>query len=421
MQICLSVLLVLLFSCKEKFVPDPVVTFELPAKNTTYNVHDEVSYKIKISSEFTIRSISVYIATKGHYKHSYTDTYNPDTKDILISGSLQITNENLETGTHYIVVVISDGKNSTYHMNPVFINEIPRKLQGWLVGARYNGYTLYLVDETLNSVPVFRSSHNYSFHAVDNKSHLCYIAGETTGDLTAFDYSKRNIAWTIPNNGTEINNKKYFTSLNFYQDRLYVGIYPSSLALYATNGTSAGTLSFEESYYPQNVFSGQYLFVALKGMVQNEYKLQMYYRSHALVQEIKTSSIPERWFELKDGHLLAFYSIPTTAWIANITPDPLWSKPVYSNLGNINDVIRIDNDHYAIAHGNKVSIYSASENTLKTLIQNVDCTALGYDMLSGQFYIAEKGTITICDSSGNNMHTLLFEGEIQFVSPVYNK
>lgn len=362
-----------------------------PVNNSTYNFGDTVLFRVDVSSDKNIESISIQLKDLNGTPLATVVTLSPNAKTYSLTELYPLNAPTLSGENYYFDVIVSNG-NRTDH-SPVYFNLFVRPLQTRAV---------YFIEKTTLNLNVHQLDSlgmrllttipgDFSGAGIYETSRLLITSGRQTGGINWIDLANNGaIVRTLPPYNSASGPSFTYGSL---QDNLfYVSRYDGSIKGYNYLGNKMYDTGENPYFIPGNtLFIGSQLLAEVTYIPSQERKLMSFFYPSGFANLVHpVDFIPEKWlsvsadsslvFGTKSGNTLAYYYI--------LSADSYNEIKNFGNQGAIYDVIRLSSGKILLATSTGGLIeYNLANNSAFT-VYNQTITDLEINSVTGEIYCA---------------------------------
>ena len=403
------ILLSFLFSCKKDDVNGPVIKFNTPAENQTYNVYDPVTVNASVSDETKISSISVSLVD-AQQNPAHVTIAVPVTGSSMTFNILYILdNIHLESGQYFILISASDGKNDSHAYQKINIIAVPKVLKKIYVTSKTSGLqtNLSAVDSAFATiVPIHNFTGDYIGSCVSSYYQQGYMCGNYTGNFQGIDLSNSNVKFSF---SPIVSSNPYFTG--FYNDDKtnYVSRYDGFIKGYDYLGNVVYGATTLTDYYSEHIcFNNSYLISEQQDITSSAKMLVTYFPTSSLEKNCFLSQDVVAFCEKDVSDVFVFGNSAGQGVIQlfDRINNNLWSPyPFPLAAGTVLSAVKIDPDTYLIGHSNgTIYKYQYSSSSLTTYLSGYTAVQLKYDDLTNEIYVVEANKISTFDYTSTALH-----------------
>lgn len=416
-------------SCRkdEKDKLGPVVSFNTPTENQSFNVFDNITVNASVSDETAITFVSVSLVDAQYNSVVAAAAIPVSSPSMTINKQYYIDNIHLESGTYHVMVVASDGANESRSYQKVQIVAVPRVLKNIFVvssqGITQTNFSA--VDSAFASlIPYYSFTGDWVGSSASTYYQQLYRCGNYNGAFEGLDLQFNSIQFSI---APVVSASPYFTA--FYSDdkRNYIGRYDGGIVGYDYIGSVVYTAVASAGHYVTAMgFCGGQLITEEKVKVAATSKLVTHYATGAAEKE-KTISQQAVAFCEKDVNNVFVFGNDAGQGVIQLfdkVNNSLWNPYPYPlPTGSILSVLKLDENTYLIGHSNGTILkYQYLTSSLTTYLSGYTAVQLRYDDLNNQLVVAEANKISTFEySTSNLLHSVTSAETVLDVHLLYNR
>jgi hypothetical protein len=422
-------MLVLVISCKkDNDESGPTIVFNTPQENQTFNVFDPVIVNATISDENKITAVSIALLdNQRNQVHASLAVPVASSPRFTLNTAYYLDNIHLETGTYFIQITASDGKNDSRKVQQIFVVAAPKVLRKvYVITTPSSSSTIInYLDTATNTLQSYQTfSGDYLASDANSYFQYFYKCGNYTGSFSGID-----LTYDLPKfhyNAT-VSSVPYFTGFYPTEKTNYVSLYSGYIRGYDYTGNLVFGANAVSGFFPKKTIKNSGYFIS----EQKDYStsaniLVTYYATGAKQQQQILLQDVVAMYEKDYGNVFLFGNNAGQGVIQlfDRTNNSIWNPyPFALATGNILSVAQINPNVYLIAHSNG-SIYKYQYNTSSVTPYLTGYTALElkYDDINNTIYIVESNSITIINySSASVVNTINSAIPIKGINLLYNK
>jgi len=394
---------VFLFACKKDTdVTGPNIEINTPIENQTYNVLDAVTVTGSISDETEITSISISLVDAKQQSAHIGISVSATSPNMSFNIQYLLDNIHLESGTYYIRVVASDGKNDTKKYRKIYLTAVPKVLQKIFVVSNINssqtnwGY----VDNTFSSIVPFSTfTGDYIGSSASDYYQQLFNCGNYTGSYTSYDLTTNLIKYSVP---ASISINPYFTGYSTSSNNTYVARYDEFVKGYNYKGEAVYNAATINGYFAKHfIFNGGVMIAEQQDKIISNKILVTYYATGFPDVQTNLSQDVVAMCEKDNSNVFLFgnASGQGVLQLYNRIANNLWNPyPFPLATGSILSAVKINSDTYLIGHSNgTVYKYQYQISSVTPYLTGYFAKQLKYDEFANKLYVVESNKITSLD------------------------
>lgn len=406
-----------LFSCKKKIENKaPKLEIISPEEGRNYFDEEEVIVSLKASDEENIAFIKVGINDENNVSSVAAQTVIVNQKETEQTFRFRLNKAIINTSVFYITVLVNDGTLETKKYVKIFLQKQPLKLTSFVCTNTQGSKTyfdLYNINgEKLNT-----------FETIGNYSHALYFSKTKTlvafgTSVKAFNLNNFDEVWSYSE--SPVNNIAYD------ENRLFV-----LKSNYYTTAYNAVDFSVSANFY-QPGFTMQPYCAAIGdegiGIYHHEYnltgqkKISFYdFNTSGILKEYAMVNHVESMTYIKDG-LFAVHTktISNTHQIGIYTFGTNIFTPVYNTTSEIKQLIKTNDNNILVCTDNTIGIFNIQLQSYTPIIVQNGITAIAYDQVSNQIYLATTSTLNRYDMDGSLIGSINLLNSPGSLTLIYN-
>jgi len=421
--------LVLVISCKkENDDTAPTIVFYTPTENQTFNVFDPVLVNATVSDDIKLTAVSIALLDNQRNQVQGSVAVNiASSPRFTFNAAYYLDNIHLETGTYFIQITASDGKNDSRKVQQIFVVAAPKILKKiYVVTAPSVSSTIinYVDTATNGLLPYQTFSGDYMASDANSYFQYFYKCGNYTGSFSGID-----LTYDLPkfHYNAVITSAPYFTGFYATEKTNYISLYSGYIRGYDYTGNLVFGASAVSGYYPKKTIKNNGYFVSeQKDYTTSANILVTYYATGAKQQQQTLSQDIIAMYE-KDYESVFLFGNNAGQGLIQLfdrNANNIWNPYPFSlATGSILSVVQISPTVYLIAHSNG-TIYKYQYNTssVTPYITGYTAIELKYDDVNNRLYVVENSTITVINySSTAVVNTINSASPIKGLNLLYNK
>ncbi len=370
----------LLVAC-HKDPPDtpPSVTVDFPVANSTFDVIDTVSFKVRITDDENILYLKVSLVDEAFTPTGNQQSWSINLRSTTINDYFLINQPSLPSGNYYIVFEAVDNRDYTKKFLPVTLNGIPKKLDNTILFTT-NGQTstIEILDTGFQSVNTIVFNSLFQDGMVSSyQQNIFYLS--QNGQLSVYDAPAQNYHWSVSN----LNSLSHDYLGHLAVENPYVLVpYNYCIRSYGNDGTFYRTYTIPsvEQRPVISFVSGNYLFVITKPYTNIPSRVYKYYFNTNVLADnymLDYSFDPKTIVQPDDDKIFIFGNIQgETKLYEYYFSDNLVSSVDGLPTGTFYDAVKVDDQRILISiDGN---IYQLNPQTYSMI--SINPVLHGYDL-----------------------------------------
>ena len=119
------------FACKkDKTVDSPTVQITAPAGLQTFSVFDTLTVKATVNDPQGLKSVTIYLSTGNPTPVLPSSSVTITSNSMSFSWPYILSDLHMASGQYYITVSASNGTNTTYAYQKIYVDAAPTKKSG---------------------------------------------------------------------------------------------------------------------------------------------------------------------------------------------------------------------------------------------------------------------------------------------------
>jgi len=394
-----------LISCKkDKDETGPVITFNTPVENQSFNVYDYVAVNASITDDTRLTAVSVSLLDANE-NFAHVSVPVPFTSpSMTLNFQYLLDNIHLETGIYYIKISATDGENNSNVFQKIYLIEVPKQLKKiFLLSKNTSTQTnLSTIDSTFSSIIPFHSfSGDYLSSSISSYYQQAFMCGNFSGNFTGHTLLYNSPKFTV---AAIISTNPYFTGY-FNTDRYsYVCRYAGSILGYDYSGSVFYSANAIAGYYAKNIcFNEGYLIAEEKEIFSTTKKLVTYFPNGSQEKSCLLAQDVVQLCEKNSSNVFVFGNIggQATIQLFDRINNYLWSPYPFSLAsGSLSCVLQLDSDTYLLGHSNGIIyMYQYSVNSVTSYLSGYTALKMKFDGLNNRLYVVEANRVSSFDYS----------------------
>lgn len=430
--LCFSVLFLGLFSlsflqgCKKnKDQHPPQIAIELPEDNESFSVNDPIPVRAFIRDNKIIESVEVSLySTIENRKVGKTMSFRAGGSAFQLEMNYVISDTLLPSGSYYIRIHAYDGNNIGYAFRNININGLARKRLYTLLVSSTSSSTLVSQLSTTTISPFFTFGYSTAGAAMNSLDNLLYLGDKSGNNVRAFDIVDKSSKWTVnypaPTSTPVLN----WLTLGSDGRNVAVSLQNGYTELLSPQGVSKGIFTTELGMNPLRHFAKEkFTFIETLSNSRNEHQLEIFYTATAgtydklnIAFEVVDVFVDENGdYDLIVNENGQSWLLKYSVWGRNLTTKTMLLNSV------IKEVVQITKNEFLLSSGSSIQRFSKRSGSTFPYISGMNTTALAYDPLLRELFVAVSGSVHIYDySSGNEKINFPVSADVNAILPVYN-
>jgi len=388
----------LFFACKKDTNLDsPAIQISAPAGLQTFNVFDTINVQGHVSDADGLKSLSISLTT------GQSSTVLPSVQVPITSNSMTfnwpfiLSDIHLASGPYYITVTASNGTNTSYAYQEIYVNAAPTKrLAVYALTRNSEGVRAWQLDSVFHVSGGAWVSSNYSASDISAYYQQLYIAPSDTGNVSAISVPSDATIWSVQGLYSAA---PVFTNVYSYGNAAYVSFYVGGYVKYFDhNGAQQMVVTTDLGYYPiKTCVWNNYLFVEEKSITSSTEDLVLYYASTGVgYQQCALPGPVIAMYGMDNNDLFIFGNQTSGAPYMeeyNISGN-LFYAPISLPNAKLLSVAQISSGSFLIGFNNgNVYQYTYNPSNFLTYISGVNASHIRYDAVNNQAVIASNNIV----------------------------
>ncbi len=405
-SIIITLIILAIFSCKKKDDTSfPVINILSPNSNQQYNFGDIINVSADIDDDKNIEFVTISLLDESQKSIGNSMNINPDIKEYSLSKQLTIDNTGIVTGAHYIQISASDGTNITKEFVKIYIQEQLLEQEGIYVFSNNNNICkVYLLEN--NQSLQFEFNHTYSVLDAIVNSHTQQLSIlSNSGNLTTYNISNYNIAWTEDN----INDfqTSFNGSLKIYDNLTFVSYRTGHIKAFDDNGVVRQTAEISETqHYPTKFFKHyEHLIAALETNYTLSNKIEkIYYSTGVPINNYDIDFTVTAMFSYNNDKAIIWGNKNNVAKVCTLSVlnNVIYELPSMPQ-GKLYSVEQINTNTFLLCIDNDIYTFSVGSDVFTTYKTGERADIIKYNEFSGNLYFADSNIIRIYNYSANTL------------------
>ncbi len=423
--IVLIAMLVILSSCKkEEDGEAPIVTILSPSENDIFNYGESIPIQVKVSDNEKIDRVIIEILDAQNAKFLSTVQLQGNSSSQTFDATIMQDDLYLESGSYYIRVKASDGRNDAFDFQDIQINAAAKTLNRiFLVKDSGNGQCSI---DSLNSSGIFPATtyaHSADFSFADTKQNDLVIASNDEQTLGSYDLP---LFYLETSHDLDIDGGEIMTAqaqdkngwnnyLGFSDGDISVltenGLYQN--AVFAANDDPIQQLLITDQFIISYAESSNGVFRTLSNYLRSSGSLQNSISSNVVITGmIETDDSNRLLLSVDDdGQPLMYYNIATNAF-----------NDVFTFMENsaANGIWKANGQNYYVAHSSGLTYYNTSTGSYQ-VYPIFGVKDVKYEPVTNRTFVVTSAGVS---AYSENLSTLLFSHPVIDIKDLvfwYNK
>ena len=394
-----NTIVVLLFaiifsSCKkDKNIGSPSVKIISPAGLMTFNVFGTIMVNASVSDANSLTAASVYVINSQGVQVLPFYPINITSNSFTFSIPYVISDIHLASGQYTLVVYASNGTNSTYAYQQIYIDAAPTKREAlYAITRNSSGVHAMKIDSAFNVTQAYTCSGDYSSSDVNAYYQQLYITAGDSGNVNATIVPAIYSAWNVPG---IISPVPFFTNTYSYGNAAYISLYTGFVKYYDSHGVLQGLFNIAPGFYPIKTYAfNNYLFVEEKSISSSNTNLVLFYSPTATtIQQTVLPGPLVAMLYMDNTHIMVFgnkYSGGPYMEQYNITGN-IFFTPIPLPSAKMLSADQVDNNTFIMSYtdGN-IYQYTYSPNVINPIISGVIASHIRYDAVNNHVVTASS-------------------------------
>lgn len=389
-----------LFSCKKDVdVTGPVITFNSPLENQTFNVNTYVNVNASVTDETKISSVSVSLLDASENFAHITVPVTVSSPSMTVNMNYILDNIHLETGFYYLKISASDGENSSQKFLRIYLVAVPKALKTIYIMSNTGSASTNLstLDTNFSAItPYHIFSGDYLASSVSSYYQQAYRCGNYTGSFTGHVLEFNSPKFTV---APVTSSNPYFTGYCNDDLNTYVGRYDGNIKGYNYAGGIFYSAVALSGYYSQHMcFNDGYLIAEEKEIFTSTKKLVTYFPTGSVEKNCALTQDVVAFCEMDAANVFVLGNVggQATLQLFDRTNNNIWNPYPFSLAsGSLLSALKLDADTYLLGHSNgTIYKYQYSVNGITTFLPGYTAVKLKYDDVQNKLYVVEENRVT---------------------------
>jgi len=417
-NILLLILPFQLLSCKKDVDEDgPEITFNTPFENQSFEVYEHIAVSAEIKDETKIQSVTITLVDVNFIPVHNSLSVPVTSPQMSVNTTYELDNIHLASGSYYLQIAATDGKNDARVYRQVIINGVPKALKRIMLATNSgtSATTMSYIDSTFSGVIPFHSfSGDYLGISASSYYQEVFLCGNYTGSYTALEVPSGAVKFTM---APLVTPSPYFTAYYSEEKNNYVARFDGTIKGYDQLGNVMYNANANSGYYARKlIINNGTLLAEEKSKTSASRLLVSFYATGMALQQVAISQDVVAFCRKDDDNVFVFGNASSTAGLIQLydrVHNNLWTPYGYTMPpGNILSVVRINMNTYLIAYSNgTIYQYDYQLGSLTTYLTGYTAVQLKYDEVNNRIYIAESHTVTGVDYPSKTIVNTVSSGE----------
>jgi hypothetical protein len=420
-----ALLLLSFFSCKKDNKTDtPTVQITAPTGLPTYNVFDSIRISGTASDPQGLRSINVFLSTGNSIPIMGTAPVTVTSNTTNFSLVYVLNDIHLASGNYYVTVGASNGTNSAYAYQEIYVKAAPTIREAVYAITRSGTTTqVWKMDSMLHSSLAATEPGNFINADISSYYQQLFVSAYDTGNMNAINVPGVSPAWSIPGVNTIA---PYFTNVYSVNDVAYVSLYNGDINYYDTHGNLQSQYLATLGYYPIKTFLfDSYLFTEQKNISGPSENLVLYYPSGGSFQQAALPGPLVAMYGQDNDDIFVFgNSTSGNPYFEQYSISKnLFYSPISLPSAKLLSATQIDANTYLIGFANStVYLYTWNPNSMVSFVSGINANKLRYDVAGNTVIAAVVKSVNQYNyTTGALMYTTPLPDTVKDVQILYNK
>lgn len=427
-RILIISLCVLFFSCKkDKKIDVPSVQIVEPAGVQTFNVFDTIMVKAHVSDPQGLKSVNISLTNGQSVKVLPAVEVAITSNDMTFTWPYILNDLHLASGQYYITVCASNGTNTKYAYQEIYVDAAPTVKEAvYAITRKGGGVQTWSLDSVFHISTGAYFAGNYSASDISSYYQQLYVAAFDTGNVNALSVPGGGNVWSITGNNSPT---PYFTNVYSYGDAAYVSYYTGYVKYFDHNGNIQASIAIPLGYYPvKTLVWGNYLFVEQKSISSSTENLALYYSaSGAGFQQCSLPGPVVAMCGMDNDDVFVFGN--ETTGVPYMLKYSLSGNSFYSPVSlpaaKLLSAVQLNSDEFLVGFNNgSIYNYTYNPSNFVSYITGVSASHIRYDAVNNQLVIASGKTVQLynCNlSSASLVYSVPMADSVLDVEILFNK
>jgi hypothetical protein len=404
------VMFLIVHSCrKDESLPNAEISILSPTPLTEFNIYDTILVNALVKSGADTKfTLLVQLLNDNYIPVQPNYVFDGLSTNVEFFIQYPISDSTLAGGIHNLKLQVFENIETTQIYRQIYINEIPQMLKSiCIVGAKDDQVGIKVIDENFQITKEFNVESDYSGSAVSSANGQFYIAGSTSGNLSAYNVNDFAPVWFIPGVPNPI--QPYFTIVKTFADVCYAGFWNGQVIGFNKFGGVSYAAELNENTVPVDVFVHDVFLIKSSFLRSNESQnlIETYFvqsgvniSAQNVAFEPVGFSAPEfrriLIFANSSGQAAAFILDPTSGLINQ--PYESFTFPE----GKVISIAAINQTSTLLALENGIFVYEY-ENSLTKISDRQNISALTFNHLNQTVFACTENEVILMNLQGDEV------------------
>jgi len=430
-MIRLSVLFLLVFttlilsSCKDKEDDATLAKVQIlePPSGSVYSVGETITVKASIYHDKIVTALTISLVNDHNIAMSTPVGLIPNQQSFEIEEDLLIDNPNLESGSYFIMVKVSDGSNDTRAFQPVDVNGIEPELKRILVVTQFNSLksNISIIDSVYNVTQILGVAKPYMGSALSSKYNQFYYITPNPSRLMTYDLNDTVLDWEYSAQSPY----PIFEDIYYADDLVYLASQNGNIVgLNQAGENKFGTVTHNDRV-PQKIFKHENLIISDQRTRSNYFRYFTLFFSvtGAFANQHRSDLEVVKFFSRNEQEIIAFGNELDEAAVKVYEIESNNSYiPAGTLNGKILNAVQVNNNGVLLAMDYGVILYNLINFEHYLAFDHDHVNAMDYDPLNNLLYMSEDNKIFVYSYPGSALlHTVSMDYPVINLHLLYNK
>jgi len=412
---------------KDTDTTSPSITITAPATSSSFNVFDTITVAAIVKDDEQLESISIRLLDQDQVPVLPTISVSASSNSVSFSKLLPISNIHLSTGTYYVNVFASDGKNDANSFVQITVIEAPLEVERYIVVSRPGSGLVRLdtIDDQFSIGLQSQWNGDHSTTAVNSYHQQIVVGGGDVSAALSLDGEYASVVWSAAN--LNISSLPYFKDVHFSEDHLitYMTNEDHQIRGYNENGSVVFSAMSSSIYRPKKVIGhGSLVIVELESIVPPLNRLGSYWRSSGVLWQDHPLSMDVVYMNPRNSDRLIMFGNENGQAVVeerDLDNGSFWTLTSLPS-GTLNDATAINATSYLLAHENGLYRYDYSTNADVLLVGGINALKVSYDKVNAMAIVAVNSEIRYYDAAtGTFLTSVSLMDDAEAIGVLYNK
>lgn len=409
---------------KDENILPPSISFSLPVENDIFNIPDSIHVVASISSESSLEILELRIVNSNFIP--VTETTN-----IPVSGSSHGLDEliiaddiYLESGTYFIEIAATASGETKRKYREITLNEYPLLFERVCVFTIDGNFSLIDIFSDSLEVGSYSLSGELSKGIINNYNRQV-VLGNSNGLINAFDVETHELIWSETNNNSVSN--EFFNDVQFNKElrRVYFSDNNGDIRGYDGNGELVDLVNVGDNLIPESFnIDEDHIVVEVTNFNQSSRFLQVFFRSTgSLLTNLDVDIDIRKILKIDENQYIIIGNGTTKDEVAIyfLDENAFFFPSVFESTG-IKDIVRMDEENFAISHSSGIFVFNQSNNDLSLVYEEGNADYIEYDPVNDILMVVANNQLTLVNASISSMlDQYYFSSPIKGIDILYNK